>query len=193
MSVLIKIKKANATAAPPEKAQADAVPVPLPQRFKQQPGVAKDWESKRTLGRPRNQFAKHHLQAHPVEDFVNACLQPDVRYAEFIGEPRPRAVKTVDGRSAKILTEYHRLTLTQAYLQYAVDNGYLSTVPISLGSRIIKACLENGWAVRYARAGDSRRTMIEGIWIKGQEPFLGNDRGMFKPDRQRWKRKSDAA
>lgn len=189
MSVLAKLRKANAVAdqepQPPQK------PLVV-QRPKREIPAAREWSPKRTLGRPRNQFAKYHLQQHPVADFVNACLQPAPSCSEFIGEIRCRSVKTVDGRAAKIKTDYPRMTLASAYIQYCVEHCYLPTLPRTFSALIIKTCLENGWMVRYTRAGDSRRQVIQGILIKGQEPFYGTDDRLLEGhvDRQRWLRSS---
>jgi hypothetical protein len=192
MSLLAKIKKANARSdQDPQSPSTTATPAPPISRQtkpKREIPAARDWTAKRTLGRPRNQFAKYHLQQHPVADFVDACLLPDAGCSEFIGSTTSRSVETVQGGFVKVAPTYQRLTLTKRYLQYCVEHGYVAVVPRTFGSLVIKRCLENGWPVRPSRAGDTRRGVIQGLSIKGQAPWNGTDDRFLEghTDRKRW-------
>ena len=180
--VLNKIKRAaTVKALPPVIASTKARDLP----------AARDWTQTRTRGRPRNEFAKHRLQQHPVEQFVEACLLPDPECSEFIGSNRQRLVETVEGDLVRVTPRYERVTLLGAYLQYCIEHNYLAVAPRTFVGLILKSCLERGWPVKEGRAGDSRRGILRGISIKGQAPFKGvDDRflGAHK-DRKRWTRK----
>jgi hypothetical protein len=192
MSLLAKIKKANARSdQDPHSGTTTTIPAPSISREarpKREIPAARDWTAKRTLGRPRNQFAKYHLQQHPVADFVDACLLPDPGCSEYIGSTISRAVETVQGGFVKVTTNYPRLTLTGAYLRFCVEHGYVAVRPSTFAALVIKRCLENGWPVRPSRAGDSRRNVIRGIALKGQAPFHGTDDRFLEgqTDRKRW-------
>lgn len=183
-SLLAKIKRANArTEEPPSPAL-----LPNPPKPRREIPAAQDWTVKRTRGRPRNEFAKHRLQQHPVDAFVETCLLPDPQCSEFLGSNTARPVQTVDGKFVRVSPQYQRLTLTQAYLAYCVENHFLAVVPKTFSGLLLKSCLERRWAVRETKAGDSRRRLISGVSIKGQVPFHGNDDRFMEGhvDRRRW-------
>ena len=182
-SVLNKIKRA----AGPDKATH---PVVASTKARDLP-AARDWTQTRTRGRPRNEFAKHRLQQHPVEQFVEACLLHDPECSEFIGSNRQRLVETVEGDFVRVAPRYERVTLLGAYLQYCAENHYLAVAPRTFVGLVRKACLERGWQVREGRAGDSRRRILRGISIKGQAPFNGVDDRFLgdHKDRKLWIRK----
>lgn len=185
ISVLSKIKRA----AGPDKA---AHPVVASTKAREIP-AARDWTQTRTRGRPRNEFAKHRLQQHPVEQFVEACLLPDPECSEFIGSNRQRLVETVEGEFVRVTPRYERITLLDSYLQFCAEHNYLAVAPRTFVGLILKSCLERGWPVREGRAGDSRRRILRGISIKGHAPFTGVDDRFLgnHKDRKRWKKRSE--
>jgi len=181
--VLNKIKRAAGT----DKASPQVVASPQVREIP----AARDWTQTRTRGRPRNEFAKHRLQQHPVEQFVEACLLHDPDCSEFIGSNRQRLVETVEGDFVRVTPRYERVTLLGSYLQYCTEHNYLAVAPRTFVGLILKSCLERGWPVREGRAGDSRRRLLQGITIKGQAPFKGVDDRFLgdHKDRKRWIRK----
>lgn len=187
-SLLAKIKRANARSEGGSQTPSQAPPPPNPPKPRREIPAAQDWTVKRTRGRPRNEFAKHRLQQHPVDAFVESCLLPDPQCSEFLGSNQARPVQTVDGKFVRVSPQYQRLTLTQAYLSYCVENHFLATVPKTFSGLLLKACLERGWAVNEAKAGDSRRRLVRGVSLKGQAPFYGNDDRFMEGhiDRRRW-------
>ena len=187
-SLLAKIKRANARTEESNQKAPQAPPPPNPPKPRREIPAAKDWTVKRTRGRPRNEFAKHRLQQHPVDAFVETCLLPDPQCSEFLGSNTARPVQTVDGKFVRVSPQYSRLTLVQAYLAYCVENHFLAVVPRTFSGLLLKACLERSWAVRETKAGDSRRRLIRGVSIKGQVPFHGSDDRFMEGhiDRRRW-------
>lgn len=151
------------------------------------------WTQKRTRGRPRLAFAKSRMAGHPVAEFCITCLVPEEAACEYVGSAAKRMVETVRGDSVPVLTTYTRLTLLQAYFQFLKEHRYPEQLPRTFTGLLMKACLELGWGVRRRLSGDRRLWIIQGISIKGQPLWNGDERNLpGHVDRKRWLKKSHA-
>ena len=184
-----KIASAKAKAEK-NQAEASAAPQggqtlrpPLPQR----PIATTDnWNPKRSRGRPRKLITKEHLTLPAIEPFVRECLIQSEGSAEFIGSTVQRNVRTVTGSVVRAPSNYPRITLADAYIEFAKDRGYVPTVPRSFVSLLITTCLAAGWVVSESSSSEWRRRILRGVCLRNQLPWSGDDRGMGRPDRKRW-------
>ena len=196
-----RIAAAKAKAAKTEKAATPQPQIPQgPQTLRpplpQEPiGALNGWQQTRSRGRPRKAITKEHLTLPPMEQFVRHCLDANPDACEFVGSNRPAAsVSESVGRLITTRIAYPRPTLMAAYVEFCKDHGFCSTIPKTFTSLVVATCLAAGWVVRPARSVEWRRGLIKGVTLRNQTPWFGNDRWMDpRPDRQRWKKKSDAA
>lgn len=189
-SILTKIKRATASAekakveqetpkTPAERARAPKNP-PRPAAPTEIPG----WKPTRTRGRPRLAMDQKVLKYNPISEFMEACLLPDLDACEFIGEKSPRPT---------VRNKYHRMPLADAYRQFCREKGYPLNLPTSFGTLIIKHGQEFGWNIIRVKAGETRRFLLKGVCLKGQQPWNGEDRGLTgRPDRRRWIKNENA-